>query len=471
MKFLRAMGIGALSAILLVIGCQNDSQTTNTSTEKGVGRVAVLMTDAPTAPGTFSHIYLTVTGVSLLVDDDMTSMDESSSAVKLFEGEETIDLLNLTNHSEIFALTDVPAGDYEKIRLTVSKIELVKDLGDGTTESFLPQLTGNHKIDLNPRGTIHVEANATLIAQIDVDAEKSIHIVEKGIKDDYNFRPVIFVTIITDEAPGKLVRHSGYVDSLDAVAGIFNVCDTPLAERQVTDRCLVTTLANANVFAKDGLPAAAGALTNDQKVTAVGFLGVAPPSAATALVALAALHAEVVEIGGSDAWSTVRGHVGIAPMDALSSFTVLPHEATPVTAQLQNTTKVFARNGARLDTTAIVQDAEVAVDGVPDSMDAMLLKTSLVVVDTHAMLNHVEGIVLSVDDATHSLVVTTTSGDVAVRTEDGTKIVLVTKNGDVVSNEFVDFSSIKAGDKVTVYGHTEEDGSVEAETIVIDNTM
>ena len=111
----------------------NPSATLQTNTVQA-GSVAVLLTDNPTDE--FSEINITVTGVELLSDE---------AKVMLFSGEKTFDLLKLQNESSLFSVSsDVPPAWYNKIRLHVSKMELVRrDMDGNIIEVIEPKLTGN----------------------------------------------------------------------------------------------------------------------------------------------------------------------------------------------------------------------------------------------------------------------------------------------------------------------------------------
>ena len=101
-----------------------------------------------------------------------------SEKVTIFSGTKSFDLLKLEDESALFSVSSgVPSLWYKKIRLHVTDIELVKK--DGVT-SIYPKLPGGGKIDLNPKGQFHVDPGETLILQIDLDAEKSIHISRDG---------------------------------------------------------------------------------------------------------------------------------------------------------------------------------------------------------------------------------------------------------------------------------------------------
>jgi len=122
---------------LLLSACGGNTTSTNT----GSGTMGIVLTDAPNSD--FLAVNITITQILLLSDDD------SSGPVSLFEGEETINLLSLRDHAELFALRDVPAGNYEKIRLILKQpdgLELVLANGD----KQYPHLPGNGKNDLKP---------------------------------------------------------------------------------------------------------------------------------------------------------------------------------------------------------------------------------------------------------------------------------------------------------------------------------
>ena len=169
----------------------------------------------------------------------------------------TPNLLALRDSAELlFDVAEVPAGCYDKIRLVVTGVELVRyarnDDGtviyvdeDGTVVDGPPEgmpapakgfpataKLASNKIDLNPQGTFCVEPGETLVLQLDMDAEKSIHVVEKRGGTEYNFRPVVFVTVLDGggDVLGRLVRLSGRVSGVGTDR--FTLCEAtvgPLA--------------------------------------------------------------------------------------------------------------------------------------------------------------------------------------------------------------------------------------------------
>ena len=211
-RLFRFMAIPVISLFLFACGGGGggDSTATGTVSPAGTGTVTLLVTDAPSDD--FSAINLTVTQAELISDQ---------GSVVLFSGIKTFDLLQLATATEIFSVTDVPAGSYDKIRLTLTDIELV--MKDGSP-SMYPDLPGNGKLDLNPRGSFDVAAGDSLMLQLDMDAEKSIKVTGTGNAMKYQFRPVVFVKIVNNSADTKLVRLQGEAYNLDYTGGSFDLC-------------------------------------------------------------------------------------------------------------------------------------------------------------------------------------------------------------------------------------------------------
>ena len=214
-----------LAVLALLSACGGGGSGGGSVSSGGNGSVAVLVTDGPVDPDDFSHIFVTFSAITLIGPDGQ---------VEIFDGEETLDLRELEDASTLVTLgRDVPAGHYEKIRLDVSEIELVP--ADGGPSIF-PKLPP--KIDLNPRGSFVVEPGELLLVQIDMDAGKSIHVVETG-HGGFRFRPVIFVDILNGAHDGKLVLLRGVVDEVGDDSLLL--CEThpvskPLGATRSTER-------------------------------------------------------------------------------------------------------------------------------------------------------------------------------------------------------------------------------------------
>ncbi|MCW8942479.1 MAG: DUF4382 domain-containing protein, partial [Gammaproteobacteria bacterium] len=125
-SFTRLFSISFLAVIFAVItGCSSGDTATTNSTA-GTGTVALLLTDAPS--DIFEEINITVVKAELLSD---------SGAVTIFRGEREFNLLDLTD-ARIFAIREgIAAGTYNKIRLTLTQIELVDYDGQSNPDNYL----------------------------------------------------------------------------------------------------------------------------------------------------------------------------------------------------------------------------------------------------------------------------------------------------------------------------------------------
>jgi hypothetical protein len=453
LRNLSALSLTFVSTIVLLFACHGDDAGSEARTN--ISRIGILLTDAPIAAREFSHIYATVHRITLLPADE----NQDSRGAVLFEGEETVDLLDLVNHAVLFSVADnIPPGDYGKLRLTVGKLELIKPDENGDPQSYFPKLPGNGKIDLNPRGTLRLGTGETLLIQVDIDAEKSIHIVKKGHKDEYNFRPVIFVNRVDVAFPGKLVRRSGTLRDLDADRLTFTLCHPSTANIRLP--CIAVSTKNASVFDASGAPATIFDLANQQSVNVVGFVDL--PSSGTST--LPRLTAEVIEIGGAEAWTTQRGIVQSAPDD--TGFPLKLSDTLTLSLQMQSGTKVFGRNGTRLEPTVIRPGFDAAVDGVPDAAASNALRTSLVVIAKQNAPNHLRGIVQTIDHENQRMVISTDSGDRAIRADADTEIFRIVQTAAGVINTRIRFNEIEPGKSVDLYGRV-VDGVLRAHVILI----
>jgi hypothetical protein len=157
------------------MGCGGDSSSDHDDSGD-TSKVALFLADGPADD--FDHIWIEVSEISLLPEGN-------GAPVVIYETDnpERIDLLSLREDDLLLAVnSSIPAGAYQKIRLTVNSVE-----GQQADQPVDLHLSSG-KIDLNPRGTIDVKPGETLSLRLDIDAEKSIHVAGAN----YNFRPVVF---------------------------------------------------------------------------------------------------------------------------------------------------------------------------------------------------------------------------------------------------------------------------------------
>ena len=268
MRTCLALLAPGLCAALLGIACSGSGRS------GGLGSVAVLVTDAPSHH--FDRIELRISRVELI----------GVHRVEIFSGSEAIDLLDLEQFSNpFFVAADVPVGEYHKVRLTVDEMTLAREIvaGDGSreVEALRPQLPGDGVIDVVPRGPFFVVPGATLVLEVDVDAEKSIHGEDPGA-DAYDVRPIAFMRVVDgSDAIEKRARVRGRIrEFLGPTA--FALCSeeiraTRLAAPQGANAsvasCMTVNVAReAEAIDERGEPLAVEALMEGDEVTAVGRL-------------------------------------------------------------------------------------------------------------------------------------------------------------------------------------------------------
>jgi hypothetical protein len=465
-------------AVLASCGSGSSIDSANTaadtsSTATGTGTVALLLTDAPSDD--FEEINITVVKAELLSDD---------GKVTLFKGERTFNLLDLTD-VRIFAIREgIAAGTYNKIRLTLTDIELVDYNDSNRPKDYLtyhPKLPGNGKLDLNPRGDFTVVAGGTLAIQIDMDANKSIHIVKKGKKDEYNFRPVVFIDIVTDAFKERFIKLHGDIYAIDTVDQSFKLCNTDIPVQMDDDQkkagsrgCVhVETDKTTAIFDIDGNPAAFGDLVKGEPATVFGRLqrdtdydhdGDKDDDREMDDMVLKAV---LIELGAESAFQKLNG-TATSVVDINDQFTmdVDPGQGytTPLnlSVQIQDGTLLIDRKGNPVKSTDINIGNLVNVRGVID-LGNKILFASLIMVDTN-ISEQLSGIIAANPDGVCGFTITDeVEGDRSVATDSNTKAFLVVDG----SSSPIRVSELKVDQSADVYGSSNSsNGCFETHTII-----
>jgi hypothetical protein len=467
------LGLAATAALSLsACGGGSSSDDDNGATSGGptnpaltTGTVAILMTDAPTDE--FCHIYADIESIDLL--------GTSGTPTNVFVGPETVDLLALRNYSDVFSIaTGVPIGSYEKVRMTLSDLTLVQcdDQGVPVSEEH-PRLPGNGKMDLNPRGMFEVIGGETLVIELDMDMNKSLHVHQTG-NGRWQFRPVIFVTIRPDDT--KLVRVFGEVRNLGT--STFELCPIEPASSTDTDgpntafdECIdVATDASTGIFDETGSPVGLSAVANDDLLTAIGFLSLHDDMDGDTRMDDLLLNAAVLELGPIDTFERIRGAVVSAPgNNDLFEFDSAPLNLLAGTFDvlLQSGTRIFAlRSNEVLTSAALQPGTEGEVDGV--FTDPLLagepLKSSLIVLDQDttpevAILDAtIDTIVADNDAVPETRRLTVDAGtllDQCVTTDAETRYLLITESPTASDTTEITFANLVETNSVDVYGTTD----------------
>jgi hypothetical protein len=455
---------------LILVACGGGSG--GGSASSGTGTVALLMTDGPADD--FDEVNLTVTRAELFCDN---------GHITVFEGNRRFNLLNLASDGRVFALERVPVGSCSKIRLTLTQIELIqRDEGGNIILQEFPKLPGNGKLDLNPRGEFYIAPGATLLIQIDVDAdksifEKSIHVVETG-SGKFQFRPVVFVDIISDAFPGKMTRVHGVIGEVYGDNQEFELCRiedeaAPLEESEPElGGCIEVAVVDAtSIFGQDGRPIGFGGLVPGEEATVFGWLhrdNDDNDNGKDRILDDLELVALVIELGPEGTFQKIKGTAQSVVDETTAQFILLIDPGQGIIAengvvvQLQEGTKIINRQGELLGPDAIQPGVAMKVNGVLDISDEPdVLYAAFIVIDVEgASLQRISGTMGANPDNSCGLTIQTDTGDRSVEVA-GAHAFLVTDG----SSSLVEISTISSG-QVDIYGREGLSGCFDAELVI-----
>ena len=466
-----------LAALVSCGGSDVNTDSVNTAgTTQNKGTVGILLTDKPADPAMFSSINASIDKVELLGSDD-------TGKVTIYAGEtQVFDLLRLRNESIPFAFNDdVPAGEYCKIRLTLSDLELV--LADDTpnvstdNETAHPKLPGNGKLDLVVRNCFTVEPDQIVTIQMDIDAGKSIHIGKN--KKGFKFRPVIFVDIMDQQFDSKLVRVNGEITEIDDVNGTLLLCDAIPDNTMKNLGCVNVHLGEDSAFFDNeeysGAPRSTEELLTEEKkgkrVTLVGWPKYLAQKESedgeeedeheresSVYNPLMHLDALVVELGE---FLFVEGQVAVDAdstgfgMDVSTGSSIITEETLSVMyldgSEGVNGTRIVSKSGVMLTPEDAVKALPVQVDGtLLIAGNNPVLQAALVILDKNLNgAEQVTGAILTVGENSITLnpeadtVCGRTTDDLLVNLTDDVEILTVTITDDI--SEIVPGGTLEVG--------------------------
>ena len=175
----------AVRPVLVAIGCVLALSCSSGSGSAGTGIIQVNLTDAPIDLTTVEKVEVTITDVIVYPGDDDDMPSPGGGPIVLATHPQTFDLLTLTDGATtLLASGEVPAGDYNRIRLEVSEATLTyKD----STEA-VPLKIESGKVDVPIR--FHVGKDETSTLTLDFDAGASVQ-VNQTATDTLILRPVV----------------------------------------------------------------------------------------------------------------------------------------------------------------------------------------------------------------------------------------------------------------------------------------
>ena len=445
--------IAAFFVLAALVSCGSSSDGGSSA---DTGRVSILVTDGVTDD--FDEVNLTVEEISFLGEDD-------GHQTIVFKESRVINLLALQNYSDLLVTAVIPVGSYDKVRLHVSQVELVNYVDEQTTESYIAKLPANGKVDLNPRNTFDVTGDGHLIMELDVDAEKSIHIIEKGNgKLEYNFRPVVFVNIIEAVDESKLVMLDGKV--MEKTDTGFQLCDAQLLE--VDDTCAPVVI-SANTIVQNNMieEIPAGNIVDEDIVTVLGKIGSENISALHIVIESNDEAASVLALFSGAATSPVvaddftmetDGDNGIVP--PLSPLTVSLVDGSGV--------RIFNKYGDVVGTDVIDTGTDVDVFG--QYMAEAQLKAAFIIIDNDVNADKISGIIGAISDTGSELTVVTQTGDVTadvcVNINEAILFMLDIFDGKMVTME-ITADELTVDMTIDVYGRADGSGCFAADVVLV----
>jgi len=448
------------------------------------GTVAVVLRDFPN--GEFCRIYADIERIDLLGQDGPTNLVEYVDPAD----DGRFDLLALQGSGQVLDVaTDIPIGNYEKVRMTLDQLSLVECEGpDGLVEEpetgwEHPKIPGNGKLDLVPRGNITVIGGATLVIDIDMDMKKSLHLHQTGQGNGkWQFRPVIFVDILVDIDETKLVRVFGEarVSPEGADPNPFTLCSTITTSNgdadgmngeMDQDRCIQVVVRTdpsgmPRIFDTDGGPD--GVVTDGAPLTAIGFLSLFDGPDDDSRADDLRLDAVVVELGPQGTFQTLNGRAS----SALGNNDLFAFDTTPDDGDSSDAIDVLYQVGPILNITtnedlmpAAIQPGVIAeVDGVfkvPATNGEPLNASLILLTDpsepAESLLAREIAAKTEASPTTDPVTGTIDLAPVAdeldcVTTDVDTVILQITEGAGSTATETIGFADLAIGDSVDVFG-------------------
>ena len=345
----------------------------------------------------------------------------------------------------------------------------------------------------------------TLVAEIDIDANKSIQV--KANNNGYRVRPVVKAKFMDQGGlPDKLTRLEGRVDAIDSLAGTFLLCslDDP-------DSCLDVVLADGScIYDVNGAPTTVDALAIDQQVVVIGRFrheddddgdsdsdsdfdedgdsdgdsdsdadsdsdsdsdigdgdGDSDSDGDSGRPDIdVVLEAIAVQLGDA---SQIRGTINSAP-GVDGTFLLIDRDGNDIVVELQDDcTRVFGPDGEITDGSALEIGVGVEIEGVviPPEVegDPALLRAALILIDGDDAAEQISGTIAEPIE-NGGFVLATAGGDVCVNLAEEAGILLISSDG--TEQEAGTFEDLEAGQQADAFGELGIEGCFVADELVV----
>jgi hypothetical protein len=458
--FTRSIKLAFISCLVaLLAACGGSSSDAPSPT----GQVAVILTDGPTDQ--YQRILISLTKFTLI---------GPGGHVDLYSGPEiTFDLLEMSEWGDLAFNTKVLAGQYNKIRLQLSRVELVDMTNNESV--VLDALPAGGKIDLNPQGPFDVSPDYTTVVKVDMDAKRSFQVVQTG-NAKLKLRPIVFVDVYQGEIflPERLVRVYGTVadDSFNEPPGSFRLCDLQFISQVGgpsmggPDDCVrIATDVDTGIFNESqvsmSMSSGFSSIESNQSMTAIGFVTDTDDSSA-----FLGLEAVAIEIGEraryyatGNGWDTIHGVVASAPAlcGADQCFDFDPSDSDPaITTHMLTATRVFRADGVELLQSDVTAGDIGSIDAYrADAMSDFF--ASLIVLSTDSGSGIVSGILSGTNtaDPVYSQLFVTLEGGapLIVCVDANTAIVQVLADDEIVTLfDLIDPAVLETGSLIEAFG-------------------
>jgi hypothetical protein len=342
-----SLSLVSLLFAALLAGCGGGS---GGGPEGGTGRVTLLVGDGPIDD--LAEAWITVREVRLVMSGGKDEV--------VLDVPQKIELLGLRNLTEVLLMEEIVSGRVNKIRLLLDDLEVVRE--DGTRDVL--DVPAGGWIDLNPQGGIEVRAGETITVFIDVDLARSVHVVAGG-NGRMQFRPQVFVELLSAGDPSRLVRLKGIARGVNPTTDTWDLCDLRRESGDGSPENLVDCVhvddAGSAVFANGA------ELADGVTVTAFGYMDFA--------AAEDTMDAEVLVTGTAKPIVPVDGTVTALTASPPSiGIDTDPTAATSlVTANLVSGARLIPRAGTTgAPAVSDVIEAFGFATGAPTTVDAFL---------------------------------------------------------------------------------------------------